>query len=73
MRKVVLFILVFLPLRFLAQNEWHCDELGFLYQVSSDHVQKYSNGVLSDYRFSTLKYGSNAWLDLTNPLLPFLL
>lgn len=72
MRKIVLFIVLLIPLISQAQSEWHCDEMGFIYRVSSDYVEKYSNGVLSDYRFSTLKYGSNAWLDLTNPLLPFL-
>ena len=54
------------------EPQWYCDEVGFLYSVNASVVQKYSNGVLSDYRFSTLRYGAQPLLDLTNPFLPFL-
>jgi len=54
------------------EPNWYCDELGFLYSVNENFVQKYSNGVLNDYRFSTMRYGAQPRLDLTNPFLPFL-
>lgn len=74
MRKTIgvtlsLFALVF---HIQAQQRVQCDALGNTYEIYSDHLTKHSSNFNMDYRLSTLQYGTNAQLDLTNPLVPFL-
>ena len=67
--SMCLFAFVF---RIQAQHHVQCDALGNTYDVCSDHITKHSSNFNTDYRLSTLQYGTSAQLDLTNPLVPFL-
>jgi hypothetical protein len=75
MMKTLSGLFVFmLSLAFQMQGQLRiqCDALGNSYEIYSDHLTKHSSNFNLDYRLSTLQYGTNAQLDLTNPLVPFL-